>query len=182
MCAGAAGSVLPCNHSQELGPGTWVQLLAPARDTWPPGRPLECRYTLALEGDQAQVLRLTVARFRVGSLTNTGCVGGSLQVDTQMALVVTIPSPSQILDSAYEAVNQELGHHCGEAEQPKLIVRETESMELVFRSADPHLQTLTCPINNGSACCRVDGDAEGSQYTEWDIRVEAVTRAEVPER
>ena len=80
MCAGAAGSVLPCNHSQELGPGTWVQLLAPARDTWPPGRPLECRYTLALEGDQAQVLRLTLARFRVGSLTNTGCVGGSLQV------------------------------------------------------------------------------------------------------
>ena len=80
LCAGAAGSVLPCNHSQELGPGTWVQLLAPARDTWPPGRPLECRYTLALEGDQVQVLRLTVTRFRVGSLTNTGCVGGSLQV------------------------------------------------------------------------------------------------------
>ena len=80
MCAGAAGSVLPCNHSQELGPGTWVQLLAPARDTWPPGRPLECRYTLALEGDQVQLLRLTVARFRVGTLTNTGCVGGSLQV------------------------------------------------------------------------------------------------------
>ena len=60
-----------------------------------------------------------------------------------MALVVTIPSPSQILDSAYEAVNQELGRHCGEAEQPKLIVRETESMELVFRSADRQLQTLT---------------------------------------
>ena len=51
-------------------------------------------------------------------------------------------SPSQILDSAYEAVNQELGHHCGEAEQPKLIVRETERMELVFRSADRQLQTL----------------------------------------
>ena len=72
--------MLPCNHSQELGPGTWVHLLAPARATWPPGRPLECRYTLALEGDQVQVLRLTVTRFRVGSLTNTGCVGGSLQV------------------------------------------------------------------------------------------------------
>ena len=55
---------------------------------------------------------------------------------------VSILPPSQILDSAYEAVNQELGHHCGEAEQPKLIVRETESMELVFRSADRHLQTL----------------------------------------
>ena len=53
-----------------------------------------------------------------------------------MSLVVTLcTSPSQILDSAYEAVNQELGHHCGEAEQPKLIVRETERMELVFRSA-----------------------------------------------
>ena len=92
LCAGAAASVLPCNHSQELGPGTWVQLLAPARDTWPPG-PLECRYTLVQGGDQVQVLRLTVARFRVGSLTPTGCVGGSLQVDTQMALVVTLYLP-----------------------------------------------------------------------------------------
>ena len=40
-------------------------------------------------------------------------------------------------------MNKELGHHCGEVEQPKLIVRETERMELVFRSADPHLQTIT---------------------------------------
>ena len=85
--------MLPCNSSQELGPGTWVHLLAPARDTWPPGRPLECRYTLAQEGDQVQVLRLTVARFRVGRLTTTGCEGGSLQVDTQMALVVTLYLP-----------------------------------------------------------------------------------------
>ena len=63
-------------------------------------------------------------------------------IDQPNSIVSEHSSPSQILDSAYEAVNQELGHHCGEAEQPKLIVRETESMELVFRSADRHLQTL----------------------------------------
>ena len=29
----------------------------------------------------------------------------------------------QILDSAYESVQKKLGYHCGEAEQPKQLIR-----------------------------------------------------------
>ena len=79
----------------------------------------------------------------------------------------------QIHDSEYESVNkvqsfglgeivildiQELGFHCGEAEQPKQIIREARSIKLSFL---------------------VD---EYNWNAEWDFRVEAVTKSEVPGR
>ena len=53
---------------------------------------------------------------------------------------------------------QELGFHCGEAEQPKQIVREARSIKLTFR---------------------VD---EYNWNAEWDFRVEAVTKSGIPGR
>merc|ERR1711971_334739 len=97
---------------------------------------------MIIEGSGLEVFQIYVNRFSVGKLEAGGCVGGYLQ----------------ILDSEYDSVNEELGFHCGEAEQPKKIIRETKKIKLLF-SVD-----------------------EYNRNTEWDFRVEAVTKAGVPGR
>ena len=114
-----------------------------------------------IEGSGLEVFQIYVNRFSVGKLESGGCVGGYLQ----------------ILDSEYDSVNevhlylrsgefgdldiidvQALGFHCGEAEQPKQIIRETKKIKLRFI---------------------VD---EYNWNAEWDFRVEAVTKTGVPGR
>ena len=83
-----------------------------------------------------------VSRFSIGRLETSGCVGGYLQIH----------------DSAFQTVNDQLGFHCGEVEQPQQIVRETKVMRLTFVT-DNYKRNV-----------------------EWDFTVQVVTKAEVPER
>ena len=135
------GAILKnCNSTIEFGQNTQVKLENPKHT---PGQSLVCWYQLKiLDGAGVDVFKIDVNRFSVGTLEKEGCQGGHLQ----------------ILDSKYDRVNEELGYHCGESEQPQQIIRETRAMKLMFYVED------------------------FNRLAEWDFRVIAVGKHEVGER
>ena len=129
-----------CNSTIEFGLNTEIRLVNPKHS---PGHSLDCWYKFKrIDGAAVDVFKISVSRFSVGTLEGSECLGGYLQIQ----------------DSKHERINQELGFHCGEAEQPKQIIRETEAITLIF-----HVEDMNRNI-------------------EWDFTVSAVSKADVPER
>ena len=134
-----------CNSSVEMSPGETLRLLSPPVSEENQGARFVCWYRIQQKDNPLSapgVFRIAVSRFSIGSLESSGCVGGYLQIHDS-------PSP---------AVNSQLGFHCGEVEQPQLVVRESESIRLTFFT-DTY-----------------------SRDVEWDFTVQVVSKAEVPER
>ena len=137
-CGGS--TMKSCNSTIEFGLNTEIRLVNPKHS---PGISLDCWYKLKkIDGAAVDVFKISVSRFSVGRLENNECVGGYLQIH----------------DSQYETINKELGFHCGEAEQPKQIIRETDAIKLIF-----HLDDM-------------------NRNMEWDLTVSAVIKADVPDR
>lgn len=111
----AASSAMVCNSTVELGPNSRALLESPKGEG---GKSLICWYILKLAPSfhSGGLIRVEVERFAVGNLEGGECKGGRLRVE----------------DSQYPGVNAELGEHCGEAEQEKVLVRETREMRLIF--------------------------------------------------
>ena len=134
-----------CNSTLELAPGEQVRLTNPAMTEENRGGHYVCWYSINQQRNplaQPGVFRISVSRFSIGLLETSGCVGGYLQVQ----------------DSVYQTVNNHLGFHCGEIEQPQEIVRESSVMRLTFFTDNY------------------------SRNVEWDLTVRVVAKAEVAER
>ena len=149
------GGPAECNTTFEFGHNTRLSLQSPKQRT---GASLVCWYNLQIiEGSGLEVFQIYVNRFSVGTLEPSGCVGGYLQIhDSEYESVNKVQSFRLDLENILDF--QELGFHCGEAEQPKQIIREARSIKLTFL---------------------VD---EYNWNAEWDFRVEAVTKSGVPGR
>ena len=107
-------STAACNTTIEFGVNTEISISQPSVTS---GTSVSCWYKVhRATTANLDIFYIDVDRFHVGKLVENECIGGYLR----------------ILDSQYEVVNDHLGYHCGEIEQPKLIVRETKDMELFF--------------------------------------------------
>ena len=134
-----------CNSTLELYPGELIRLTNPAISEENQGGHFVCWYNINQQHSplsQPGVVRISVSRFSIGRLETSGCVGGYLQIH----------------DSVYQTVNNHLGFHCGEIEQPQEIVRETKVMRLTFFTDNY------------------------SRNVEWDFSVQVVAKNEVAER
>ena len=137
---GECSIIKKCNTTTDIGPNTEVRLVNPAHT---PGTSLVCWYSLnMIDGAGVDVFKIEVDRFSVGSLERDGCSGGHLQIH----------------DSQYDSVNNDLGFHCGEAEQPQQIVRETKTIKLKFYVED------------------------FNRLNVWNFKVRAVAKQEVAQR
>ncbi|XP_023332424.1 cubilin [Eurytemora carolleeae] len=132
-----------CNITIEALVGAEKQVMNPILEDETYGTELTCWYHIRTKPSILDLsISLDFERFSVGNLAGNSCVDGHLQV----------------LDSKHSRVNEDLGVYCGNINQPKLIIRETDIIKLIFFSHN------------------------ASKTLEWSFTVRAIGRKDLPQR